>query len=141
MHQQIPADCLVIDGNSVPPHVDIVVDIALIGKCTNRKSVVMVQNLLSTEQEQTYWGNEGRPYFVGELPLITLHNLLMRRRVPVGNARLSQGEIGTMHLIGTRVMLDSMTLLEYSVGKKVSSQLAFKAIWTCTGQNWNCCLP
>ena len=85
LHQQIPVDCLVIDGNSVP-HVDIVVDIAQIGKCMKQKLVVMGQNLLPIELEQMYWGNEGRPYFVGELPLITLHKSLMTRRVPVDNS-------------------------------------------------------
>ena len=64
MHQQIPADCLVIDDVSVL-HVDIVVDITLIGKCTNQKLVVRVQNLLSAELEQVYWGHEGGSYFVG----------------------------------------------------------------------------
>jgi hypothetical protein len=109
------------DGNLAAP-VNIVVDIAPIGKGTNQKSVVMVQNLLSTELEQTHRGNDGGPYFVGELPLITLRNSLVRGRVPVGNARSSQVDVGAMHPIGTRVMLDDMTLSEYSVGKKVSSQ-------------------
>ena len=73
------------DGNLAAP-VNIVVDIAPIGKGTNQKSVVMVQNLLSTELEQTHRGNDGGPYFVGELPLITLHKSLMTRRVPVDNS-------------------------------------------------------
>ena len=123
LHQQIPAHCLVIDGISAP-HVDIVVDIAPIGTYTNRKSVVMVQNLLSPELEQMYWGNEGWPYFVGELPLITMHNSLIRRHVRAGHARSDQGDVGAMHPIGTRVMLDGITLSDYAVGKKVSLQLS-----------------
>lgn len=123
LHQQIPGDCLVIDGISAP-HVDIIVDIAPIGTYMNRKSVVMVRNLLSPELEQMYWGDEGCPYFVGELPLITMHNSLIRRHVRTGHARSDQGDVGAMHPIGTRVMLDGMTLAEYAVGKKVSSQLS-----------------
>jgi hypothetical protein len=124
LHLQIPGDCLVIDGIS-DPHVDIVVDIAPIGTYTNRKSVVMVRNLLSSpELEQMYWGDEGCPYFVGELPLITMHNSLIRRHVRAGHARSDQGDVGAMHPVGTRVMLDGMTLAEYAVGKKVSSQLS-----------------
>ena len=80
----------------------------------------MVRNLLSPELEQMYWGNEGWPYFVGELPLITMHNSLIRRHVCAGHARLDQGDVGAMHPIGTRVMLDGMTLSDYAVGKKVS---------------------
>ncbi len=54
-----------------------------------------------------------------------MHNLLVRRREYVGNAtRLSQGDIGAMHPIGTGVVLDRKTRLEYAVGKKVSSQLS-----------------
>ncbi len=41
-----------------------------------------------------------------------------------GHARLDQGDVGAMHPIRTRIMLDDMTLLEYAVGKKVSSQLS-----------------
>ena len=123
LHLQIPGDCLVIDGISAP-HVDIVVNIAPIGTYTNRKSVVMVRNLLSPELEQMYWGDEGCPYFVGELPLITMHNSLIRRHVRAGHARSDQGDVGAMHPIGTRVMLDGMTLAEYAVGKKVLLQLS-----------------
>ena len=68
-------------------------------------------------------GNEGWPYFVGELPLIPMHNLLVRRHVRAGHVGLDLGDVGGMHPIGTRVVLDGMTLSEYAVGKKVSSQL------------------
>ena len=84
----------------------------------------MVQYLLSPEPEQMYWGDEGWPYFVGELPLIPMHNLLVRRHVRAGHARLDLGDVGAVHPIGTRVMLDGMTLSdEYAVGMKVSSKL------------------
>jgi hypothetical protein len=68
LHLQIPGDCLVIDGISAP-HDDIVVDIAPIGTYTNRKSVVMVRNLLSPELEQMYWGGQTR---VMSVPCIRL---------------------------------------------------------------------
>jgi hypothetical protein len=66
-HQQIPADCLVIDSVSAP-HVDIIVDIAPIGTYTNRKLLVMVQNLLFPELEHMYWGNEGWHFLLESCP-------------------------------------------------------------------------
>jgi hypothetical protein len=46
-----------------------------------------------------------------------MRNSLIRRHVRAGHARSDQGDVGDMHPIGTRVMLDGMTLLEYAVGK------------------------
>ncbi len=80
-------------------------------------------NLLSPKLEQMHWGNKGWPYFVGELPLVPMHNSSIRRHVRAGHARSDQGDVGAMHPIGTKVKLDGMTLAEYAVGKKVSSQL------------------
>jgi len=119
LHLRIPPDCLVIDGIN-HPHVDIVVDVAPIGNCRSRKSVVMVRNLLSPTLEPTYIGEGGKPYFFGDLQVITLHNSLVRMAVPVGAARSSKGDVGAMHPIGTRVMHDGMTISEYSTTSKVS---------------------
>ena len=38
--------------------------------------------------------------------------------------RLLLADVGAMHPIGKGIMLDGMTLSEYSVGKKLSSQLS-----------------
>jgi hypothetical protein len=59
----------------------------------------MVQNLLSPELEQMYWGDEGWSYFDRELPLIKMHNSLIRRHVQAGRARLDHGDVGAMHPI------------------------------------------
>jgi hypothetical protein len=53
-----------------------------------------------------------------------MHNSLIRRHVRADHARSDQGDVGAMHPIGTRVMLDGMTLAEYAVGKKVLLQLS-----------------
>jgi hypothetical protein len=108
LHLRIPPDCLVIDSIN-HPHVDIVVDVAPIGNCRYRKSVVMVHNLLSPTLEPTYIGEGGKPYFVGKLQVIMLQNFLVCRAVAVGAARSSKGDVGAMHPIGTRVMHDGMT--------------------------------
>jgi hypothetical protein len=63
----IAADCLVIDSVSAP-HVDIIVDVAPIGTYTNRKSVVMVQNLLSPELEQMHWAMKAGPILLESCP-------------------------------------------------------------------------
>jgi hypothetical protein len=52
-----------------------------------------------------------------------MHNSLIMRHVCAGHAGSDQGDVGAMHPIGTRVMLDGMTLVEYAVGNKDSSQL------------------
>ncbi|KAI2500446.1 hypothetical protein MHU86_14050 [Fragilaria crotonensis] len=88
LHQQIPGDCLVIDGVSAP-HVDIIVDIAPIGTYMNRKSVVMSL------------GDTSAPAMRGQTRVMLVPCIRLER-----------------------VMLDGMTLAEYAVGKKVSSQLS-----------------
>ena len=110
LHLQIPEDCLVVDGNE-SPHVDIVVDVAPIGSCTARKSVVMVRNL------------GDKPTLVHDLRVITLHNSLVRRAAPVRTARSHKGDVGTMHPIGTRVLLDGVTISEYAANSKVPARM------------------
>ena len=110
LHFQIPGDCLVVDGVE-SPHVDIIVDVAPIGSCTAKKSVVMVRNL----------GDE--PTLAHDLRMITLHNSLIRRAAPVGTARSHKGDVGSMHPIGTRVLLDGITMSEYAANSKVPARM------------------
>jgi hypothetical protein len=110
LHFQVPDDCLVVDGIE-SPHVDIIVNVAPIGSCTARKSVVMVRNL----------GDE--PTLAHDLRTITMHNSLVRRAAPVGTARSHKGDVGTMHPIGTRVLLDGITMSEYAANSKVPARM------------------
>jgi hypothetical protein len=88
------------------PHVDIVVNIVPIGSCTERKSVVTVRDL----------GDE--PMMVNNSRIIALHNLLIQYAAPAGTARSHKGEVGTMHSIGTKVLLDGITMLEYYIRER-----------------------
>ncbi len=110
LHLQISDNCLVVDGIE-SRHVDIVVDVAPIGSCTARKAVVMVRNL------------GDKPTLVHDLRVITLHNLLFRHAAPVGTARSRKGDVGTMHPIGTKVLLDEVTLSEYAANSKVPARM------------------
>ena len=78
-HLRLPSDCLIIDGAD-DPAVDIIVDVAPIGKCTCRKSVVMVRQILSPTQVALCEGEAKRPLMVEDSGFITLHNSLLRTR-------------------------------------------------------------
>ena len=110
LHQGIPEDCLVIDVKD-DPNVDIVVDVAPIGSCKKKKSVVMIRNVADD------------PSLVGELRTIVLHNMMVRGQLPAGFARASKGDIGAMHPIGTRVLLDGQTFSEYITQCNVNKRL------------------
>ena len=68
-HKTITKDCLVIDG-SVNPSIDIVVNIAPIGKCTSRKSLVSIRYILSPTQDSLCEGKSKRPLLVEDLRII-----------------------------------------------------------------------
>jgi hypothetical protein len=122
LHLRIPDGCLVIDGAECP-HVDIVVDIANAGSYRNRKSVVMVRNLLSPSMEATFVGRANEPLLVHELQMLTLHNSLLRKNLAIGGARNFTGDVGTMHPIGTRVMPNGLTTSAYCATSKVPRRL------------------
>ena len=110
LHWRIPDDCLVIDVMD-DPDVDIVVDVAPIGSCKSKKSIVMIRNVADD------------PSLVRELRAIVLHNMMVRGQLPAGSARASKGDIGAMHPIGTRVHLDGVTLSEYATQCNVNKHL------------------
>jgi hypothetical protein len=56
---------------------------------------------------------------VEDLGFITLHNSLLRTRVPAGSARAGRGDLGSMHLIGTRILRDGVTTADYAANSKV----------------------
>ena len=60
-----------------------------------------------------------QPNLVGSLKAIVEHNSLLCRRVPVGTARQNKGDVGTMHAIGTRVLLAGAGTVGYAANNKV----------------------
>jgi hypothetical protein len=123
LHLTIPDDCLVINGDDSCPHVDVVVDIAPSGSFKARKTVVRVRNLLSQSMDANFIGRSGEPLLIHELRTIVLHNAMLRERYGVGGVRGSQGDLGIMHAIGTRVLQDGITTTSYTATHKVSPQL------------------
>jgi hypothetical protein len=119
-HKTIPRSCLVIDG-SVNPNVDIVVDVAPIGKCRNRKSMVSIRYIMSPTQDSLCEGKSKRPLLVEDLRVITLYNTLVRKRVRKGAARAKGGDFGDMHALGMRVPLDGegLEVVEYATNSKL----------------------
>ena len=124
LHLTIPDDCLVINGNDSCPHMDIVIDIAPREGFRARKSVVRVRNLLSTSMDANFVGRSGEPLLNHELRTMVLHNAILRKRCRVQGVRGSQGDVGTMHALGMRVLLDGINSTSYVATHKVPRQLA-----------------
>jgi hypothetical protein len=114
------SDCLVIDG-SVNPNIDIVVDIAPIGKCTCQKSVVRIRYILLPTQDSLCEEKSKQLLLVEDFRIITLHNTLVRKRVRKGTARANGGDFGDMHAMGTHVPCDGegLQVVEYAANSKV----------------------
>ena len=119
-HKVIPKSCLVIDG-SVSPNVDIIVNVAPIGKCTCRKSMVKIRYILSPTQDSLCEGRDKQSLLVEDLHIITLHNMLVRKRVRKGTARANGGDFGDMHAMWTHLPRDGQGLevVEYATNSKV----------------------
>ena len=118
LHQNIPETCWKVDPMEYP-FLDIVVDIAPTDFCpAGRKSVVMVRSILDNSGESRYCHLDGQnlPHC---LDVIGEHNSLLRRQAPVGTVRQNKGDVGTMHAIGTRVLLDGRTTVGYAANTKV----------------------
>ena len=137
LHYSLPSDCFVIDG-AVDPAVDIIVDIAPVGNCTCRKSIVMVRQILSPTQMPLCEGEAKRPLMVEDLGFITLHNSLLRTRVPTGTARAGCGDLGSMHPIGTRILLDGVTTADYAANSKVPQRFLRKFFESLADIGANC---
>jgi hypothetical protein len=126
---RITDDCLVIDQL----HVDVMVDIASRGSFKALKSVVRVRNLLSTFMEAVFIGKFDEPLLIHKLRTIVLFNALLHKKQVVGLARSSQGDVGAMHPVGTRVCQDGKTMTSYAVMHKVPRQLVEAESRRCRG--------
>jgi hypothetical protein len=122
-HYRIPHTCWVIDP-TVMHCVDIMVDVATVGRCVDRQSVVMIRHVLRMDTDDGDRDGElkveGRRRTPGvnlelseALSRITAHNALVRRRVGTGGARSKSRDVGAMHAIGTRVDFDNVTTMPY----------------------------
>ena len=123
LHRNIPDTCLVVNGDDSCPHVDIVVDIASSGAFKSRKAVVMVRNILSRSMDANFIGRSEEPLLIQELQAIVLHNVQLRLRCGVAGVRKSQGDVGAMHAIGTRVLHDGVKTTAYTATHKASRQV------------------
>jgi hypothetical protein len=102
--------------------VDICIDVATVGQCANRQSVVMIRNLLVHDDEEdrrqrsfdSYkW--EGNIRLFGALNHIAFTNTLLHERSGnVGAVRSSTGDVGTMYALGTGVCLDGISVHGYA---------------------------
>ena len=68
------------------------------------------------------------------------HNSLLRRQVPVGTVRQNKGDVGTIHAIGMRVLLDGLGEVGYKANYKVPPTVlkSFIAAFATIGM---CCFP
>ena len=82
-----------------------------------------MRNRLSTSMEAAFVDKFDEPLLIHELRTIVLFNALLRKKRAVGLARSSQGDVGAMHLVGTRVCQDGKTMTSYAATHKVPCQL------------------
>ena len=119
LHTRIPDDCLVIDQT----HVHIVVDIATSGSFKACKSVVRVQNLLSTSMKAAFDRKFDERLLIHELRTIVLFNALLCIKQVAELARSSLGDVRAMHPVGRRALQDGKTMISYAATHKVPHQL------------------
>ena len=121
-HYHLPNDCWIIDPTCDDyNNVDICIDVATVGRCANRQSVVMIRNLLVHDVEedrlqrsfQYQWEYNIRLF--GACSHIALTNTLLHKRSGnVGAVRSSTGDVGMMYALGTGVDLDGISVYGYA---------------------------
>ena len=127
-HFKIPDTCWIIDP-TVTHCVDIMVDTATVGRCSDRQSIVMIRNVLVVDSDDDRESDRYVPdwdrdtHLIGDLNHITFHNEVLRRRAPRGTARTRGADVGTMHSIGTHVELDNITTSPYKANQYVPERL------------------
>ena len=94
----------------VTPCADLLVDVAATGFCTDRKTSVMICNLVGG-----WIYSETGMLIQRGLGQITFHNSWVQKRMGNdGTVRGSNGDVGRMFAIGTRVLLDGKKLLSHT---------------------------
>lgn len=116
-HFSLPPSCWLIDPRD-NPFVDIMIDVAPVGLCMNRQSVLMIRQVdacSSLEHEDFHT--------LASLNVIADHNAIMNKQLGTGTARAATGDVGTMHAIGTRVDLDGVTVRPYQSNEAIPQKL------------------
>ena len=125
----IPKDCLAVDG-LVNPNLDIVVNVAPIGKCMCRKSLVRIRYiLLPTTQDSLCEGKSKQPFLVEDLCIITLHNMVRKLNCK-GTARANGGEVSGGIVAQYNVMVVS------SLSPRINRP---KTVFEVIAEMWNSC--
>ena len=121
LHYSFPRTCWMLDPKEYP-RLDLMVDVADHGHCTNRQTVVSIRNLINTTDGSAAFGSES--HVVGNLNHVTFTNKLLRKRVlGRGTIRSAKGDVGTMHALGMRVELDGLTVSQYQTNQLVPEKL------------------
>jgi hypothetical protein len=68
-------------------------------------------------------GKSDEPLLIHKLRTIVLFNALLRKEQFIGLAKSSQGNVGAMFPVGTRVFQDGKTMTSYAATHKVPRQL------------------
>jgi len=95
-HYRLPERCWIIDP-TLTHNVDLMVDVAAVGQCENRQSIVMIRNVMiidrdderASERYVPEW--DANTHLVGALNHITFHNQVLRSRWSHGTARAKGG--------------------------------------------------
>ena len=121
LHYTFPPTCWMLDPNEYP-RLDLMVDVADHGQCTNRQTVVSIRNLINNTDGSAAFGSES--HVVGNLNHVTFTNALLRKRLlGRGTIRSAKGDVGTMHALGMRVELDGLTVSPYQTNQLVPDKL------------------
>ena len=129
-HFKVPDTCWTIDP-MVTHCVDIMVDVATVGRCTNWQSVVMIRNILVVDSEEdrnsdryhTDWDRDTQ--LIGDLNQNIFHNEVFRRRSVRGTSRARAAMLGRCMQSG-RMLALTTSALQRTVRIKMS-QNASKA--------------
>ncbi|KAI2505999.1 hypothetical protein MHU86_8410 [Fragilaria crotonensis] len=141
LHLNIPDTCWIVDPEE-RPFVDIIVDIAPpVSSTIGRKSVIMIRSILDASLKSQYCHLKQLYDVVGCLDAIVEHNSLLRRHVSVGTARQNKGDVGTMHAIVTRVLLDGSGTVGYATNYTKVPQTVLKRFIVAFATVGMCCFP
>ena len=127
-HYHLPETCWTIDP-TVTHNVDLMVDVASVGQCDNRQSIVMIRNVMISDGDTGHASDcyvpdwDADTLLIGALNHITFHNQVLRTRSSRGGARGKGADFGTMHAIGTHVELDGVTTVPYRANGLVPERL------------------
>jgi hypothetical protein len=117
-HYRLPKSCWIIDPFDTH-FFDVMVDTDDAGGTRNRQSVVMVRNVTKID---------GDGICTGFLDHITAHNMRLRKAGSKGCARPKGEDVGTMHPIGTGILLDRTGTVPFAANRKVPEGVLRKMV-------------